>query len=299
MREQILDYSSISLKEEEREFFESVNYDYNMIMLPIFAVDRRVPERMGKTYVFSEEQYLRVVPSSDPQLISNKILQEFDERIFSAILRIAEYQKNKEVITDYFTLAKIAGVDYHRFLERMRDSIQRLFSCHVSFQGLFGSISLLSSTLIFTTSNKNDFSYYDFPIDDGILKERVMQYVKDKKRLKHLLVLQLNDFFYSNVQRGEFISVKKDFIFSLTAVERKLFLMLLQQRTNPAFTKSFSCIFLASRIPLSCKTSSHIAHSVDTIQNAAETLKKRGLISGYTLTRRKPLKHSSIDFIML
>lgn len=299
MREQILDYSNISLKEEEREFFESVNYDYNMIMLPIFTVDRRVPGRMGKIYVFSEEQYLKVVPSGDPQLISNKILQEFDERVFSAILRIAEYQKSKEVITDYFTLAKIAGVDYHRFLERIRDSIQRLFNCRISFQGISSSISLLSSTLIFTASNKNDFNDCDFSMDDEILKERVIQYVKGKKRLKHLLVLQLNDFFYSNMQRGEFITVKKDFIFSLTAVERKLFLILLQQRTNSVFAKSFSCVFLASRIPLSCKTSSYIAHSINTIQNAAETLKERGLISGYTLTRRKPLKHSSIDFIML
>lgn len=306
---QIDEFNYDSFKSNESSFFDFVNYDYNMIGLPIFTVDRQVPDFTGRRYVFSEkeEKYMRIVPDADPTKISNKILQEIDEKIFSVLLRLAEQQKNKFVITDFYTLANIAGLKYTAYLRRIKDSIERLQGCSLVFNNVLydaecgginpgmNDFNLIASTEILEFSDRKKID--SSSCNDEYYK-RIYEYMEHKKNLKKVLVLQINNTFFSNIQHGYFMTLNKNLIFSLNAVARKLFLLIKQQQILEN-KKSFACSFIASRMPLSWLGSSYIKASIDSIEKAAETLKTRGLIGDYTLTRTKPLKNSYIDFIQV
>lgn len=308
---QIDEFNYDSFKSNEKSFFDFVNYDYNMIGLPIFTVDRQVSDFTGRRYVFSEkeEKYIRIIPDTSPDRISNKILQEIDEKIFSVLLRLAEQQKNQFVITDYYSLANIAGLKYTAYLRRIKDSIERLRGCslvcnNVLYDAKFSGginlakdyyFNLIASTEILEFSDRKKID--SSSCNDEYYK-RIYDYMEHKKNLKTVLILQINDLFFSNIRHGYFMTLNKSLIFSLNAVARKLFLLIKQQQILEN-KKSFACSFIASRMPLSWHGSSYIKASIDSIERAAETLKTRGLIGDYTLTRTKPLKNSYIDFIQV
>ena len=86
-----IDYDLDSDKELETNA-ELIKYEFNMIELPFFSKDKNVRDGVAKQYTFSNKknQYLKVIPSGDPSLISNKIPQEFDEKIFYGILKLSK-----------------------------------------------------------------------------------------------------------------------------------------------------------------------------------------------------------------
>ena len=222
LSEKICDYGEVPVencffdtsKSEESIFFDSVNYDYNMAALPIFTADRTISDNVGKRYVFSENKSMIVTPSRIPGDISNKILQDFDERIYSTILRIAEYQKSAVVITDFLTLSKAAGADYNQ-AKRIKDSIQRLSRCSLVFNNVFYnnsdipgtikdliseaeiSLKLLSDAKIITVENWSDFANIsDVPEN---VKKRIVEFIGNRTKLRTVLVLTVCDLFFRNI----------------------------------------------------------------------------------------------------
>lgn len=293
--------------ESDKNFFDSVNYVYSIMDLPVFTLNRQVKENIIVQYTFSpqEQSYLRVIPSADPEKISHKILQGIDEKIFSAILRIAEYQKSDLVITDYYSLAKIAGLSYSGCASRIKDSIQRLSGCSLVFNNIenychadFRLVPMLSILTFekFKDAAELNIKNIENPFFDDETKERISDYLSSKQNLKYLLVLQIADDIFSDIQKGRFLTFDKKLIFSLSSVARKLFLLIKKQHITKK-RQSFSCAFIASRIPLSWKSSVNIKGAVNSIEKAAETLKAKGFIKDYHLTRKKPMKNSYIDFV--
>lgn len=275
--------------------------------LPVFTLNRQVKENIIVQYTFSpqEQSYLRVVPSSDPEKISHKILQEADEKIFSAILRLAEYQKSATVITDYYTLAKIAGLTYSGCATRIKDSIQRLSGCSLVFNNIENycrsDFSLIP--MVFTiTLEKQPGKAAEFDIEnteihlfDEKTEKRISDYLRSKQNLKYLLVLQIADDIFSEIQNGWFLTFDKKMIFSLSSVARKLFLLIKKQHITKK-RQSFPLAFLASRIPLSWQSCENVKDTVNSIEKAAEMLKNKGLIADYNLILQKPKRNSYIDF---
>ena len=292
--------------ESNKNFFDSVNYVYSIMDLPVFTLNRQVKENIIVQYTFSpqEQSYLRVIPSGDPEKISRKILQQTDEKIFSAILRIAEYQKSNLVITDYYSLAKIAGLSYSGCAPRIKDSIQRLSGCSLKFNNIenycHSDFSLIPMLSILTFKKPGKAAEFDIEntenhFFDENTEKRISDYLRSKQNLKYLLVLQIADEIFSDIQKGRFLTFDKKLIFSLSPVARKLFLLIKKQHITKK-RQSFSCAFLASRIPLSWKSSVNIKDAVNSIEKAAEMLKNKGLIEDYNLILQKPKRNSYIDF---
>lgn len=291
----------------DKNFFDSVNYVYSIMDLPVFALNRRVKENVIVQYTFSvkDQSYLRVIPSVAPEKISHKILQEADEKIFSAILRLAEYQKSATVITDYYTLAKIAGLTYSGCTTRIKDSIQRLSGCSLVFNNIendgYANFSLIPTLNILTFEKFKDAAEFEIENTENRLfdektEKRISNYLRSKQNLKYLLVLQIVDDIFSEIQNGWFLTFDKKVIFSLSSVARKLFLLIKKQHITKK-RQSFPCAFIASRIPLSWKSCENVKDTINSIEKAAEMLKNKGLIADYHLIQQKPKRDSYIDFV--
>lgn len=281
--------------------------------LPIFTSNLNVKEGVAMQYIFSakDQSCLRVIPTRDL-----KILQEVDEKIFSAILRIAEYQKSAVVITDFPTLSKASGVDYRRS-NRIKDAIERLKKSSLEFNHIknvsYKGFQLLSEFEIITFKKPEKAAESDIEkvaesdiekVEKHLLRffneeteKRISDYLSSKQNLKYLLVLRIADDVFTDIQNGRFLTFDKKLVFSLTFTARRLLLLLKQQQIAEN-KHQFSCAFIASRMPLSYK-GTNVPKTLDNIEEAAETLKAKGLIADYCLTRRKPLKYSYIDFTLI
>ena len=306
------DYSVPYCKNDE-DFFDSVNYVYSIMDLPVFTLNPNVKEGVVMQYIFSakDQSCLRVIPTRDL-----KILQEADEKIFSTILRIAEYQKSAVVITDFPTLAKASGVSYQKS-NRIKDAIERLKKCSLEFNNIknvsYRGFQLLSEFEIITFKKPEKAAESDIEkvaesdiekAEKHLLRffneetdKRISDYLRNKQNLKYLLVLRIADEIFSDIQNGHFLTFDKKTLFSLTFAARRLFLLLKQQQIAEN-KHQFSCAFIASRMPLSYK-GTNVPKTLDNIEEAAEMLKEKGLITDYCLTRKKPLKYSYIDFTLI
>ncbi len=290
-----------------------VQYEFNLIELPFFTKDRNIQENVSRRYIFSETASMLVVPSAIPGDISHKILQEFDEKIFFGILRLAEQQKSKKIITDYFTLAEVAGVNYYRFLDRMKDSIQRLSGVMFVFSDIFYNAKIRrqakgSDRFILLQRAKtyeyNDVIDLNSDIDLDDEEREICKKYFQNRRISSVLILTLADHIYSNIENKGYLAISHKGLLSIdNSTTRKLFVLIskwhgydLKHNKNIDFLLR-DCKFIASRIPLSWKTSTNIADSIKIIENAAKTLKDQNLIKNYVLTRTKPLNDSKIKFI--
>lgn len=279
-----------------------IKYEFNMIELPFFSKDKKVNDGVAKQYVFSgkKNQYMKVIPSGDPDLISNKIPQEFDEKIFYGILKLSKEQNSDVVITDYFTLAKVAGVPYKN-KERIEDSIQRLRRCVFELNNLF-----YSSEESGISREKKDFNIlqdleiYDLDrvmnLKDVAKKELYQKYFRNSK-IDNILVLTLSKRIYANITNKAFLYFNQQDLLNIdNATARKLYILISKwQGWEKKNQIRRSCRFIASRLPLSWEKAS-ITGTIYSIDSAAALLKDKGLISDYFLTKTKPIADSFIDF---
>lgn len=278
-----------------------IKYEFNMIELPFFTKDKKIEDGKARKYIFSErnKSYMRVIPSGDPELISNKIPQEFDEKIFYGILKLSKEQKSKEVITDYFTLARASNVHYNH-KERIKDSIQRLSNCKIELNNLFyssvlktnvkGSKPFMILQHAFTFSLEKES---EFPADK---KEVYKKYFRNSK-ITEILVLSISDVMYQNIESKGFLYFNQKMLLDIdNATSRKLYMLVTKWHgweKKPEIKRS--CRLLASRIPLSWEKKS-IHGTINCLESACETLKKKHLISDFDLTRTKPVDNSYIVF---
>lgn len=279
-----------------------IKYEFNLIELPFFTKDKTVGDGVAKQYNFSKnkEQYMRVVPSGDPRLISNKIPQEFDEKIFYGILKLSKEQNSDVVITDYFTLAKVSGVLYKN-KERITDSIQRLRRCTFELNNLFYT----SENSEISRGRKEfnilqDLEEYDLKrvmsLKDAAQKELYQKYFRNSK-IDCILVMTLSKRIYSNITNKAFLYFNQQDLLDIdNATARKLYLLLTKwhgwEKKNQIRR---SCRFIASRLPLSWEKAS-ITGTIYSIESSAALLKKKNLLSDFLLIKTKPIADSYIDF---
>ena len=290
-----------------------IKYEFNLIELPFFTKDKKVRENVSRRYIFSENESMLLTPSAKDGVISHKILQEFDEKIFYGILRLAREQKSGKIITDYYSLAKISGVDYHRFLERIKDSVERLSEVDIEFNNLFydarfkrkvkgkDHFRLLQRARIYKFDDIVDLNS-DIDLDESE-RETCKKYFF-KRRMSEILILELANHIYSNMANKGFLAFSHSNLLLIdNSTARKLYVLITKWHgydlKNAAKSNSLirDCKFIASRIPLSWQTSTNIRDSIDSIESAAEILKSQSLIKDYVLTKTKPLSDSVIEFV--
>ena len=283
-----------------------IKYEFNTIELPFFTKDKNIGDGVIRRYIFSEKEnkYMRVIPDNDPTKISNKIPQEFDEKIFYGILRLAKEQKRQAVITDYFTLASVSNVPYSKF-ERIKDAIERLRDCRYEFNNIFYeadkreikrgtlfSINILSSALIITFEKMQD-------VNELTQAERDLYrpYFRNKK-ISEILVLTLAPEIYRNLENKHgFLYINYNTLLDIdNPTTRKLYVLITKWHGWENKNKiRRSCRFIASRLPLSWEDA-NISKSISYIEASAAFLKETNLIFDYVLTKTKPLTDSYIDF---
>ena len=210
-------------------------------------------------------------------------------------------------------MAEVAGVNYYRFLDRMKDSIQRLSGVMFVFSDIFYNAKIRrqakgSDRFILLQRAKtyeyNDVIDLNSDIDLDDEEREICRKYFQNRRISSVLILTLADHIYSNIENKGYLAISHKGLLSIdNSTTRKLFVLIskwhgydLKHNKNIDFLLR-DCKFIASRIPLSWKTSTNIADSIKIIENAAKTLKDQNLIKNYVLTRTKPLNDSKIKFI--
>jgi len=297
IKEDIINYEL----DDDVEANNLIKYEFNMIELPFFTRNKKVENGRAKRYTFSErnKSYMRVVPSGDPQLISNKIPQEFDEKIFYGILKLSREQNSKEVITDYFTLAKSANVHYNH-LERIRDSLERLNSTSIEIRNLFYNADNKQGM-----TTKEDFrilqhlttiTFEDIKELEPDKQEYYKKYFRNSK-ISEVLIIGISDYMYRNIEQKGFLYFNQESLLDVeNAAARKLYILITKwhgwEKKN---IMRRSCRFLASRIPFSWEKTA-IPGTVKSLEKACQVLKEKNLLLDYLVIRRKPLTKSLIVF---
>lgn len=279
-----------------------IKFEFNMIELPFFTKDKNVENGKARKYIFSErdKSYMRLIPDGDKELISNKIPQEFDEKVFYGILKLSKEQNSKEVITDYFTLAKASNVHYNH-LERLKDSLERLRRCTIEMNNLFYDAEARSKfdgkKEFNLLQNKEEYTFKKMQELNPEKREKYKKFFRNSK-ISEILVLTISDPVYKNIERKGFLYFDtKNLLDIESATARKLYMLITKWhgwQKKPIIKRS--CRFLASRIPLSWEKNS-IRSSVCSLENACNVLKKKALIQDFILTKTKPAENSYIEFV--
>lgn len=288
----------------------SIKYELNLIEFPIFSKDKKISENVEITYTFSEkeDEHLTITPGNESENICNKILQEFDEKIFYALMRIYEETRKRKIVSDYSSLIKIADMKYTtQSLYRAKDSLQRMESCSIKFNKAFydakskkDGLNYIKQTKKLNLLSSLETLTFEKYKNKGIEKneEDYKKYFNRHKNIKEIFIATLNDDIIENIENHSHKYFKTQDLLALkNSTVRKLYIMLTKWRHWEKKNKiRRTSKFLASRIPLSW-TKSNIPGSVRSLEKACEELKRTGKISDYNINRENGLENSSIDFI--
>lgn len=279
-----------------------IKYEFNLIELPIFSKNDKIKDHISKKYVFSakDNSYVRVSPSGIPSLLSNKILQEFDEIIFYAILKMSRAQNSKTVITDIYTLLSEAKIGHHGdSYKRARDSIQRLKHCTIEVSNTFYDAKSRRAGFTREFNLIQTLDIISFDKLNELSEEEYFKYKKyfNKRKIKDIIVLTINDYIMENIQYKGYLNFDTDALINIkNGTARKLYVLLMKWQGYEKKEKLIrSCRFLASRIPLSFDKK-NVSGTLRILDTACAQLKRLKLIKGYRLVRSKPLAESRIDF---
>ncbi|MBF0227026.1 MAG: hypothetical protein HQK76_16400 [Desulfobacterales bacterium] len=292
-----------------------IGYEFNLIELPIFSKNDRLQNGKAQKYIFSEKDnsYVYIVPSADPNHISNKVLQEFDEKVFLILMKLSREQNNQTVITDYFTLAEMLGIKYNyknkkgkniisvgnKEYLRLQDSIQRMFHCRIEINGVFYNAQVRQGGLNSNLAILDNVTILTF---DKFLKlspqqqEQYKPYFRNSK-IKEILILKINDKLFFNIENKGYLNFDCNKLLEIeNSVDRKLYLLLMKWQGYEKKTKIIrTCKYLASRIPLSWEKNT-IPKTIINLENRCYSITGKKLIKDFELTKTKPLQKSYIEF---
>jgi hypothetical protein len=267
-----------------------IRYEMNAIELPLFSKDKKIKELESRKYIFdnTKDQYVEVIPSN-----KSKIPQEFDERIFLAIMRIYQKQQYKNTIyTDYYTLIDEASLNHDgKIYKRTEEALERLSETSYVFNNIFYSNEYgnIQNDKIKTNIFSVRIISFKSAKENG---ERYMQYFRNSK-IKEVIEVKLSPHFYENIVRKGFLYFDYDNLLQIdNSVARTLYTMLTKWRNGELYIKRHSKL-LASRIPLSWK-SKNITNTIRTIEGALNYLKEKNLIKGFKYLKEK--KHADSYF---
>ena len=288
----------------------TIKYELNLMGLPIFSRNKKIKNNISMKYIFNEknDEYLRIIPANDPDVVSNKILQEFDEKIWYGLLRLYEESENRKIITDYPNLMKLSGIKYKGdLIKRTKDSIERMRKCEIIFNGIYydpiakqnGADFLRKNKSINLISSLETISFEKFEkMKESDVKDELRNNFEKHGNIKEITVITLNEDIIKNTELKAFKYFKhQDLIQIDNATARKLYIMLTKWRYWEKKNKIIRKVkFLASRIPLSWKKS-NIPKTIQNLLHACEELKKMNKISAFILIKEGRLSESLIEFV--
>lgn len=284
----------------EEEFYDlvkdnrSIQYEMNMIELPFFCRDDKLRENVTKVYYFSSDRmsYIKVVPGSS-QETGFKIPQDFDERIFYAIMVLYKRQGIK-IVTTVYELLNLAGIESisQKEYARAKEALSRLKATQYYTRGVLynredGKVSqnesqdsLLQQVQFFTTA--------DAPKD-------LLDYFNPRR--KEIVWIVVSEWLHSHIAAKGFLWYDSQKLLEVSnATTRKLYLLIEKWRGREMLMSlSKPTMFLASRIPLSWGKK-NIGKTVSYLERSAEELKAQGLIGGWYLDKKSGLDKSELHF---
>lgn len=284
----------------EEEFYDltkddrSIQYEMNMIELPFFCRDDRLRENVTKVYYFSPDRqsYIKVVPSVSEDT-GYKIPQDFDERIFYAIM-VLHKRQGKKIVATIWELLSLAGVDSVSTKEyaRAKEALNRLQGTRYLMQGVLYNkeqgtveqkerkLNLIQQLVFYTTANA---------------PEELQDYFNARR--KEVVWIVLSDFLHEHIEARGFLWYDSQKLLEVSsATTRKLYLLLEKWRgAEHLMTVSRPSRFFASRIPLSW-VKKNIAYTVAALEKSAGELQSRGMIGGWHLDKKAGLEKSELHF---
>ncbi len=284
----------------EEEFYDltkddrSIQYEMNMIELPFFCRDDRLRENVTKVYYFSpdKQSYIKVVPSVSEDT-GYKIPQDFDERIFYAIM-VLHKRQGKKIVATIWELLSLAGVDSVSTKEyaRAKEALNRLQGTRYLMQGVLYNkeqgtveqkerkLNLIQQLVFYTTANA---------------PEELQDYFNARR--KEVVWIVLSDFLHEHIEAKGFLWYDSQKLLEVSsATTRKLYLLLEKWRgAEHLMTVSRPSRFFASRIPLSW-VKKNIAYTVAALEKSAGELQNRGMIGGWHLDKKEGLEKSELHF---
>ena len=286
--------------EEERYDLEKddalIKYEFNMIELPFFTKDDRIGKNVAKKYNFTDDSFMEVAPSYLPES-GQKIPQEFDEKIFYAILRLYYRHEVKKIKTTIYELLALAGMgedSMGMMYGRARESILRL-------QGT----SIICKNILYDAEKRKrltDARHVRILQSARIVKmdsldEKERNEMSAKKSVKEVVIIELSDFIEQNIAAKGYLSYDAEKLIEIdNGTARKMYLLIEKWRGwEKTDVIRRSCRFLASRIPLSWEDK-NISGTIRVIERAAKELKTRGLIGDYQLVREGKTKNTEVLF---
>lgn len=295
----IVSYKAPTPKVEEeiynlQEDSALIQYEMNMIELPFFTRDKNVGEAIIKKYIFSGNQYMEVIPSSDKSS-GYKIPQEFDEKIFYAIMQLYRKQGKRKIITTLYELLKLAGYgDRKEEYERAAQALDRLSGTEYVFSGIM--YDKKNNRRIKERVKNTILQRYGIREIEDLSKEEKEAFGREKAN-KNVVVIEISSFIEENIAAKGFLYYDAEKLLDVrNSTARKLYLLISKwQGWEKSNSIRRSCNFLASRIPLSWE-STNIPGTINALEKAAEELREKSLIGDFILTRRKPLSNSEMIF---
>ena len=287
---QVIEEEIYNIKEDSA----LIQYEMNMIELPFFSRDKNIGKGVGKKYIFSEGQYMEVTPPSTKES-GYKIPQEFDEKIFYAILQLYRKQGSKKIISTVYELLSLAKLGTaKREYERVKESLDRLKGTQFVFKGILYDkekrirISDRTNEMILQSVRTREIKELN--------EEEKVIFGRDTSK-KAVVVITLSDFLTRNIKAKGFLYYDSDKLIEVkNSTSRKLYLLITKwQGWEKKSDIRRSCRFLASRIPLSWDKT-NIPGTINVLERATKDLVKRGLIGNYSLERYKPLSDSMMMF---
>lgn len=275
-----------------------IAYEFNLIELPFFSKDDHIEANVSKKYVFSPNSYMQVFPSSD-EASGQKILMDFDEKVFYGIMKLYKKQ-GKKIITNIHELLSLSGVQVTGVnYERAKSSIYRMKGCQIRFSNSLYSAeerSMLKQDKTISIIQEAEIVSHEKMEEMGA-KERSKYEKYFNGRIKEIVAITLSDFIAANIESKGFLTYDADKLIDIgSASARKIYVMVKKwQGWEKKDIIKRSCRFIASRIPLSWEYS-NIPSTVRNIDRSCKILKDKGLIEDYLMERAKPLKDSMITF---
>jgi hypothetical protein len=279
-----------------------IQYEFSLIELPIFSKNKKVESGKAQMYIFSErdDSHLYIIPSADPKQRSNKILQEFDEVVFYGVMRLSKQQKNRVVVTDYYTLMDMAKIKYDgKQLERTKDSIERMKNCAIEINHAFYNAAIKKGKNSITLNLLDKVQIITFDEFQELPKESKNKYENffRNSKIKEIIILTLNEDIYKNIENKGYLNFDTEKLALIdNAVSRKLYVLLMKWQGWEKKDKLVrSCRFLASRIPLSFDIK-NVFGTIKVLEKACLDLKNLNLVKDFILLKFKPLANSKIEF---
>lgn len=303
--QEIIDVPEIVVH-EEKYYLDSdmvIQYELNMLELPFFSKNGKVGKNQSIKYIFSEstDSYMQVMPSGY-ELTGQKIPQEFDEKIFLAIMRLAKVN-GKTIVTTYYQLLKMAHIKLTgKSYKRVKESLFRLDRTGYYLKNCFYSpllkmvvpgektVQILQNVEIIELDKIKNLPQE--------MKEQYMVYFK-RNKVEEVIKIVLSDDIYANIgDRGYLLYDVDDLLAIESSGERKLYQILMKwSHKGKIKTVDKKCKFLAAKIPLSV-TGKNIGNTIRTLKKYSQSLLDHGYLKSYKFIKSSPILESSIVFEM-